>query len=266
MQDWTLVLVFKWQHLPIVFFLLIIASFLNCMFVRSTKELKVKSPHQNRLVTDFLVKTCKQQTGRQVRVAETCGPFPFFLHHHHLGDLWSECQRWKYTNRYSLIIYSQVYIPKTVTFHYFQLCLKTIPSEADPFSPLMALVSEYKASQQARYSKQRQRSEQHIQAAPVRTGPEHWLDFLCVTYTVHRFTAHTEFFSHSVGTLLGQAAGVLMLDLRQTQVCFTSAAGVKNLTEIHSAPVDVQITSHNSMQQIICLGWGYWMQKYIPSS
>lgn len=104
-------------------------------------------------MTDFLVKTCKQQTGRQVRVAKTCGPFPFFLHHYHLRDLWSECQRWKYTNRYSLIIYSQVYIPKTVTFHYFQLCLKTIPSEVDPFS---SLISEYKASQRARYSKQQQ--------------------------------------------------------------------------------------------------------------
>lgn len=143
-------------------------------------------------MTDFLVKTCKQQTGRQVRVAETCGPFPFFLHHHHLGDLWSECQQWKYTNRYSLIIYSQVYIPKTVTFHYFQLCLKTIPSEVDPFSPLIALVSKYKASQQARYSKHQQWSRQQIQAAHVRTGPECWLNFLCISYTGHHLTARTE--------------------------------------------------------------------------
>lgn len=217
-------------------------------------------------MTDFLVKTCKQQTGGQVRVAETCGPFPFFLHHHHLGDLWSECQRWKYTNRYSLIIYSQVYIPKTVTFHYFQLCLKTIPSEVDPFSPLMALVSEYKASQQARYSKQGQWSRQQIQAARVRTGPEHWLKFvsLCYLRRAPLYSLHRKAASLIQATLLGQAAGVLMqrrLDLRETQLCFTSAARTKNLTEIHSAPVDVQIISHNSMQRIICLGWGYWCKS-----
>lgn len=66
-------------------------------------------------------------------------------------------------------------------------------------------------------------------------------------------------FSGSAGTLLGQAAGVLMprrLDLRLTRLDFASAARIRNLVETDTAPVDVQITPHNSMQQIICLGWG----------
>ena len=142
MQDWTSILIFKQQHLLIVFCNLIIETriclFFNWVSICTKWTPESKSPHQSRLMTDFLVKTCKQRARRQVRVGKTCGPFPFFLLQHHLRDLWSECQRWKYTNRYSLIIDSQVYIPKTVTFHYLQLCWKTIPSEVDPFSPLIA--------------------------------------------------------------------------------------------------------------------------------
>lgn len=214
------------------------------------------------------MKTCKQQAGRQVRVAETCGPFPFFLHHHHLGDLWSECQRWKYTNRYSLIIYSQVYIPKTVTFHYFQLCLKTIPSEVDP----SLLWSRWYPStkQHSQHGIPNSSNDHTNKSKQLLEGQGQSADWsfslfftLCTT-----LLAQKGCFSHSVGTLLRQA-GVLMwrrLDLRQTRLCFTSAARIENLIEIHSAPVDVQVTSHNSMQQIICLGCGYWTQKHIPSS
>lgn len=196
MKDLASVLVFKRQHLLTVFLLLItetwICCFLNWISIRTKWTPESKPPHGSRLMADFLVKTCKQRARRQVRVGKTCGPFPFFLLQHHLGDLWSECQQWKYTNRYSLIIYSQVYIPKTVTFHYFQLCWKTIPSEVDPFPPLIAPVSKYKASQQARYSKHRQWSRQQIQAAHVRTGPKCWLGFVCITYTVQRFTTRRE--------------------------------------------------------------------------
>lgn len=56
------------------------------------------------------------------------------------------------------------------------------------------------------------------------------------------------------------------LDLRLTRLDFASAARIRNLAEIDRAPVDAQITTHNSMQQIICLDWGYRMQKHIPFS
>lgn len=203
-------------------------------------------------------------------------PLSLFLPHHHLGDLWSECQGWKYTNRYSLIIYSQVYIPKTATFHYFQLHWKQYLQKLTP--SLILPVSKYNASQQVQCSKHQQRSHQQIQAAHVRTAyvkasackvlAEVHLYYLLKA--VHCFiTCRERVLLMLSRDISGQAAGVLMLrmlDLRLAQHNFARAARSRNLVEIGTAPVDVRITPHNSVQQIICLGWGYWMQMHIPSS
>lgn len=132
-------------------------------------------------MTDFLVKTCKQGARGQVRVGKTCGPFPFFLLQQHLGDLWSECQRWKYTNRYSPIIYSQVYIPKTVTFHYFSAVLENNTLRSWPL--LSSDCTGYPSTKASRCSKRREGSRRQIQAAEARTGPKCRLRFVCLCYS-----------------------------------------------------------------------------------
>lgn len=74
-------------------------------------------------------------------------------------------------------------------------------------------------------------------------------------YTARCFTAHSE----RVLPRLRQAARVLMLremDFRLTRLDFASVARIRNLAEIDAVPVDIQITPHNSTQQIILLGWG----------
>lgn len=195
-------------------------------------------------MTDLLVKTWKQGAIGQVRVGKTWG-LSLFLPHHHLGDLWSECQEWKYTNRYFLIIYSQVYIPETATFHYFQLHWKQYLQKLTP--SLILPVSKYNASQQVQRSEHHQRSYQQIQAAHVRTVPKWGLKFVCITYlrlcTASR--SQRKAASHAQQEHFCAGSWVLMLrtlDLRLAQHNFASAARSRNLVETGTAPVDVQIT------------------------
>lgn len=121
------------------------------------------------------------------------------------------------------------------------------------------------------HSKHQQWSRQQIQAAHVRTMPKCWLKFNFITYlhcallrnSQRKGASHAqeEHFWAGSWSFDAEKAG-----FKASWHNFASAARIRYLVEIDTAPLDFRITPHNSMQQIICLGWGYWMQMHIPSS